>query len=106
DPEQFDRLAREQRDVDVHDRGIARLDPEGVSAGKARAVEQGVRHDLAGPRRRALQPEGAKARELLLLGQPGVDRDTARPLAVALTAPERAKVARAEKHRELVQMVR
>src|SRR3546814_4655603 len=61
----------------LHHRLIAGGELEMVGAGHALAVQQGVDLDAAGPGLRLLQPELAEVGKLLLLGEAGVDGETA-----------------------------
>src|SRR3546814_16414075 len=72
---------------------------EMVGAGHALAVQQGVDLDAAGPGLRLLQPELAEVGKLLLLGEAGVDGETAGGQTVLLPGGHHAKIARAKEDR-------
>ena len=64
-------------------------------------------HDDRGrAHRRPLDPEGAEVRKLLALRIGGIEREPARREAVSQTFRDRAEIARAEKHADLVEIVR
>src|SRR3546814_13642894 len=73
---------------------------EMVGAGHALAVQQGVDLDAAGPGLRLIQSELAEVGKLLLLGEAGVDGETAGGQTVLLPGGHHAKIARAKRSEE------
>ena len=97
--------ARIEHGLDVEHGGLARTDGEAERSRGARAVEQRMHDDRADFRLRPLQPERLEDGKLLALRLAGVDRQPARGEPVVQALGDRAEIACAEKHRDLVVMV-
>ncbi|MDT4845631.1 hypothetical protein FQZ97_796240 [compost metagenome] len=94
--------AQEHAGVDRGGGLLAGADHEAVGTRGAWRFEQGQHGDLGRARGRALQPELGEAGELLASAAHGVDGQAARRQAVTLTRAQRAEVARALEHDQLV----
>ena len=82
-------------------RRVIRHTPDSRSLSSSACTEQARRDD-----RRSLDPEGAEERELLALRVGGVERKPARRQSVGQALGNGAEIARAEKHADLVEIVR
>ena len=103
DAERRDLRAQEQARAHVHHRLAAGTNVELVRAA-SRAASRAARRASACVASAAgfTSQNSDEARKLLALAADGVDRETARRQAVALAGAERAEVARAEEHGDLV----
>src|SRR3546814_10802608 len=88
-----DAVAKVQARLDLGCGRIAGPDPEAICAGDATRVEQGVDRQLMIFGTRPFNPEFAECRKLFAGQFAGIDRQTARRLAVNLILAERAEVA-------------
>ncbi|SDY81204.1 hypothetical protein SAMN05421755_10517 [Nitrosomonas sp. Nm33] len=99
-----DLVAQEHACLDV-DHGVsARAQHETIGAGGARRVEQGEDHQMLILQPRPLDPELAKARELLARRQCRVDHQATGGKTVGLALADHAEVAGAEKGGDLVEL--
>ncbi len=85
-------LAREQRELHVHDGFGARNDRETVGAGGRFALEQRVHDQAAGVGAGTLDPEPGERRELLSHRMRGAQSEAAGGQSVVAAAIDRAKI--------------
>ena len=106
EPDLLDLHARKQCRLDVVNGGFARADGEAVGGRRAFGVEQRVHDDRACALCRPLDPEAAEVGKLLSLRIGSIEREPARRKAIRQALRHGAEIARAEKHADLVEIVR
>src|SRR5690606_1084194 len=90
----------------IHHGFLGRRNVELISTARATRFEKRVERERFRPRTRLHDPELAETRELLAAATHGIDRKPTRRETVALARTERAEIARAQEHGNLVLVLR